>query len=71
VTTVSNHSSRWRLTFHICRYGFSRSYWMGRIDCDPVANEGTGKMGLAMTGRGVAGGFVTVTIRFCWLFVLK
>ena len=34
-------------------------------------NGGFGKVGLMMTGRGVAGGFVTVTIRFWWLLVLK
>ena len=31
---------------------------------------GVGKVGFAMTGRGVKGGLVTVTIRFCWLLVL-
>jgi hypothetical protein len=28
------------------------------------SNGGLGKVGLMITGRGVAGGFVTVTIRF-------
>ena len=32
---------------------------------------GVGNVGLAITGRGVNGGLVIVTIRFCWLLVLK
>ena len=37
----------------------------------PRSNGGFGKDGFAIASRGVAGGFVTVTIR-CWLlFVLK
>ena len=46
--------------------GLSRSYCTGRIEIAPArVKSGVGKVGLTITGRGVAGGFVTVTIRFC------
>ena len=37
----------------------------------PRSNGGFGNVALGMTNRGVAGGLVTVTIRFCWFVVLK
>ena len=41
---------------------------MGRMDSAPARpKSGFGKVGFAMTGRGVKGGFVMVTMRFCWL----
>ena len=65
-------SVRCTLTFHMCSRGLSRSHCTGRIELPtPRSNGGFGNVGLAMTNRGVAGGFVTVTIRFCWLLVLK
>ena len=64
-------SSRWTFTFHTCTRGLSSSYWMGRMVLPrPRSKGGTGKVGLAMLTRGVAGGLVTVTIRFWWLLVL-
>src|SRR5690349_14737081 len=72
VITVSPAICCWRLMFHTCRLGLSRLYSIGRTDgMELAAKLGRGKLGLAMTGRGVQGGLVTVTIRFCWLFVLK
>ena len=48
------------------------SYWIGRMERAPSREKsGTGKVGFGITGRGVAGGLVTVTIRFWWLMVLK
>ena len=45
---------------------------MGRMVLpSPRSKGGTGKVGFAMLTRGVAGGLVTVTIRFWWLLVLK
>ena len=42
------------------------SYWMGRTEIPPArSNGGTGNVGAPMTTRGVAGGFVTVTINSC------
>ena len=37
---------------------------------DAAFERRDGNVGFAMMMRGVAGGFVTVTIRFCWLLVL-
>src|SRR5205814_8190498 len=64
--------NRCTLTLPMCRRGFSRFHWTGRIELPtPRSNGGVGNVGLAITNRGVAGGFVTVTIRFCWFIVLK
>src|SRR5688572_27071873 len=71
MTVVSANTSRSMLAFHTCTRGLSRSHWIGRIDMLPPRVNGLGNVGLAITGRGVAGGFVTVTIRFCWFCVLK
>jgi len=72
VTTTRPGSSRWRLRFHTWTRGSSMSYWIGRMERAPRREKsGTGKVGLGITGRGVAGGLVTVTIRFWWLMVLK
>ena len=58
--------NRCTLTLPMCRRGFSRFHWTGRIELPtPRSNGGVGNVGLAITNRGVAGGFVTVTIRFC------
>src|SRR6059036_3496912 len=47
-----------------CTRGFSRSHCTGRIVLPmPREKSGFGNDGLAMMNRGVAGGFVTVTIR--------
>ena len=65
-------SSRCTLTFHTCTRGFLEIP-LDRPDRvgDAALERRFGNVGLAMTTRGVAGGFVTVTIRFCWLLVLK
>src|SRR6266508_11611 len=72
VVTNPAGSVRWTLTFQTCNRGFSRSHCTGLIVLPtPRSNGGLGNAGLAMTNRGVAGGFDTVTIRFCWFVVLK
>ena len=66
------NSSRWTLTFQTWTCGVSTSHCTGRTDRPDVrSNGGFGNVGLGNTTRGVAGGFVTVTIRFCELLVLK
>ena len=45
--------------------GVSMSHCTGRIELTMPVNDGCGNDGLAMIGRGVAGGFVTVTISVC------
>ena len=65
-------SARSTVAFHICRRGLSRSHCTGLMVLPtPRSNGGDGNVGFAITNRGVAGGLVTVTIRFCWLLVLK
>src|SRR6266540_6449362 len=72
VTAVRPASSRWTLTFHTCTCGVSMSHCIGRIERPDVRSNGAfGKVGFANTTRGVAGGLVTVTMRFCELLVLK
>jgi len=63
---MSKGSARCALTFQTCSRGEVRSHCIGRIVLPtPRSNGGVGNAGLAMTNRGVAGGLVTVTIRFC------
>ena len=72
VTAVRPAISRCRLTFHTCTCGVSTSHCIGRIERPDVRSNGAfGNVGFANTTRGVAGGLVTVTIRFCELLVLK
>ncbi len=58
------------LTFQTWIDGVSTSHCTGRIDRPEVrSNGGFGKVGVWYTTRGVSGGLVTVTIRFCELLV--
>ena len=67
----SPEGSRCTLTFQTCTRGLSRSHWTGRIEWATRARSGGRERRVRDHGRGVAGGLVTVTIRFCWLLVLK
>ena len=52
---------RCTLAFQTCSRGSARSHCIGRIVLPtPRSNGGDGKVGLAITNRGVAGGLVTV-----------
>src|SRR5918993_3957263 len=72
ITDVFCQNSSWTFMLKTWTRGVSRSHCTGRIEIAPArVKSGVGNVGLTMTGRGVAGGLVTVTIRFWWLLVLK